>query len=102
MQEIRHFLLDSPASVALDVAGRGEILVVQGTVWATIEGAPRDHWLAAGDTLPVMQGQRVWLSAESGDAGLQFRLSACQTRRSYGKKPLDVARRWQRDALLAR
>jgi hypothetical protein len=40
------------------------VRVLAGRVWLTVEGAPDDHWLAAGDSIAVAAGRLVVLEAD--------------------------------------
>jgi quercetin dioxygenase-like cupin family protein len=38
--------------------------VLAGRVWLTVEGAPDDHWLTAGESIAVAPGRLVVLEAD--------------------------------------
>jgi hypothetical protein len=40
------------------------VRVLAGRVWLTVEGAPDDHWLTAGESIAVAAGRLVVLEAD--------------------------------------
>jgi hypothetical protein len=52
-------------------AGTVELQVLAGRVWVTQSGDEDDHFLAAGDTLPLRRGALALIEAES-DASLRL------------------------------
>lgn len=69
MRELRTFELDEPGQPVSWRARHGQtVTALEGSLWLTVEGHHRDIWLRAGDTHALTEGERVWLSAESGTA----------------------------------
>jgi len=61
--------LASPAGAVRTLAfaaGLTELRVLQGRVWLTCEGQSEDHFLSAGQSLPLQGPARLHLSAEGG------------------------------------
>ncbi|QVN18109.1 DUF2917 domain-containing protein [Burkholderia pyrrocinia] len=73
MRELRFYVMDGD-----EPAGRWRIVdrtvleVAEGDAWVTVEGRPDDHWLGAGDSLTLMPGMRVWVSAGLHGATFAF------------------------------
>ncbi|MBZ5791385.1 DUF2917 domain-containing protein [Burkholderia contaminans] len=71
MRELRLYVMDGD-----EPAGRWRIVdrtvleVAEGEAWVTVEGLADDHWLGAGDSLTLLPGMRVWVSA--GPPGATF------------------------------
>ena len=73
MRELRTFELDETGRPVGWRARHGQsVTALEGSLWLTVEGHPRDIWLRAGDTLVLTEGDRVWLSAEGGAARFQL------------------------------
>lgn len=73
MRELRLYVMDGD-----EPAGRWRIVdrtvleVAEGDAWVTVEGRPDDHWLGAGESLTLMPGTRVWVSAGPHGATFAF------------------------------
>lgn len=65
MHEIRMFELEGGAQTSWRVRRPQVLELVDGLVWATIEGVPTDYWLGPRGCVELPVGSRVWLSAES-------------------------------------
>jgi hypothetical protein len=57
--QAEHPACDAPARVVWP--SDAAIEVTAGTLWITIEGAPDDHTLMAGERLPLRPGRVVWI-----------------------------------------
>ncbi|KVL03367.1 DUF2917 domain-containing protein [Burkholderia territorii] len=73
MRELRLYEMDGnePAG-RWRIVDRTALHVAHGDLWVTIEGRPDDHWLRAGETLALLPGMRVWISAAPGGAVFAF------------------------------
>ncbi|KAB0656960.1 DUF2917 domain-containing protein [Burkholderia territorii] len=73
MRELRLYEMDGnePAG-RWRIVDRTALHVAHGDLWVTIEGRPDDHWLRAGETLALLPGMRVWISAAAGGAVFAF------------------------------
>ena len=74
MREIRIFELEhgEPAET-WQLAQAMQLHVSEGELWLTIGGDAHDYWLRAGESMTLVAGARVWLSA--GDDGARFVLA---------------------------
>jgi Protein of unknown function (DUF2917) len=52
------------ATIALRVGCSRRVAVEEGLIWLTRSGDSHDYWLAAGETLALNGGERLWLSVE--------------------------------------
>lgn len=69
------FTFEVPAGVATrwKVPAAGQLQACRDRVWLTREGDLTDYWLDAGETLPISQGQALWMGAEGSEpVYLQF------------------------------
>ncbi|WP_153076007.1 DUF2917 domain-containing protein [Paraburkholderia bonniea] len=74
MREIRTYELDhGEAPVAWCATQPFVVTITAGEVWLTLAGQLGDHWLAAGESLALPRGTRVWVSA--GPNGAQVKLA---------------------------
>ena len=71
MRQIQHYQLDAQQCALLETDRESVLTVGHGLLWLTIEGDETDHWLGAGNALPVAAGRRLWVSAEGGAVDLQ-------------------------------
>ena len=66
------------ALLSLRAARAGlQLQVSQGRVWATLQGAPDDHFIAAGQTLALPRGARLLLQGDSAEPAV-WALTAAQ------------------------
>ncbi|AFQ47343.1 DUF2917 domain-containing protein [Burkholderia cepacia] len=73
MRELRLYEMDGnePAG-RWRIVDRTVLQVADGDLWVTVEGRPDDHWLRAGESLTLLPGVRVWISAAAGGAVFSF------------------------------
>ncbi|WP_175853218.1 DUF2917 domain-containing protein [Burkholderia anthina] len=73
MRELRLYEMDGnePAG-RWRIVDRTALRVADGDLWVTVEGRLDDHWLRAGDSLALLPGMRVWISAAAGGAVFSF------------------------------
>jgi len=70
MRQIQHYQLDAQQCALFETDRDSVLTVDQGLLWVTIEGEEADHWLRAGEALPVSATRRLWVSAENGAVAL--------------------------------
>ncbi len=58
------FDLGASALTALERADRLRLTCASGLVWVTVEGDPRDHWLASGEALDIVAPGNVVIEAQ--------------------------------------
>jgi len=73
MRELRLYEMDANEPAARwRIVDRTALQVADGDLWVTVEGRPDDHWLRAGESLSLLPGMRVWISAAAGGAVFAF------------------------------
>jgi hypothetical protein len=73
MRELRLYVIDGDEPAGRwRIVDRTSLEVADGEVWVTIEGRYDDHWLGVGDSLMLMPGMRVWVSAGRRGATFAF------------------------------
>jgi len=73
MRELRLYEMDGNEPAARwRIVDRTALQVADGDLWVTVEGRPDDHWLRAGESLSLLPGMRVWISAAAGGAVFAF------------------------------
>ncbi|MES2947661.1 MAG: DUF2917 domain-containing protein [Pseudomonadota bacterium] len=61
----QHFHLDTPQTLALQLAAGDMVHVTQGCIWLTLEGHSRDVWLKVHDTWSLPLRAKVWISSDA-------------------------------------
>ena len=82
-----YFRLSEAASVGL--AAAGELRVLSGRAWVTINGQPRDWFLVPGKALELAFGQKLLAQADP-DCVLGWR----EQRRPASSRPTRLRMRW--------
>ncbi|WP_334041161.1 DUF2917 domain-containing protein [Burkholderia ambifaria] len=73
MRELRLYEMDGTEPAARwRIVDHTALQVADGDLWVTVEGRPDDHWLRAGESLSLLPGMRVWISAAAGGAVFAF------------------------------
>lgn len=83
MRELRLYEMDGNEPAARwRIVDRTDLHVADGDLWVTIEGRPADYWLHAGESLALLPGMRVWVSAAAGGAVFAFGPQAARARQA--------------------
>lgn len=71
-----HFAIPVAGTLTWRVRADGTLRVYGARIWLTRARSPYDHWLNPGERLRVYRGERLWLSADGGNAGARVTLTS--------------------------
>ncbi|HKT95842.1 MAG TPA: DUF2917 domain-containing protein [Paraburkholderia sp.] len=71
-----HFAVPVAGTLTWRVRADSTLRVYGARIWLTRARSPYDHWLNPGEMLRVYRGERLWLSADGGNAAARVTLTS--------------------------